>query len=1030
MVTWVQRLKPIVKIFLVIAGCLILQQADLFAQVQFFTSPPVIDSFPVVKTKVSIAYNGRPAPITKSNLSVQEDGQNITNFELLDCDESDAASIAMLFDVSESMMVTLFKGSDEFYRSFVDFTLELTASSELALVPFNDSVRRIIPASYRSQDFFKMNVPADVDEFLDSVGGLQFNGKTDVDLAVRRAAAHLSKGVNRRKAIVLVTDDGIYDRDGLIALLNAQEISLFVLELDNDTIQGNIVTADRTGGKFFSPKDSTELGQTMSLIARALYAKKCTLRYVSPHPCPWWSQKTLWIGLNYQKQNLAETHYFWLGPNKNDSIAPRLITTQVNGQTAIVRATEDFPCERGLRSFTDSALVNFAKISRIRSMPLFAYDSLAVVDLSQPAAGYYIAADSNGNTSRVRISYTPPPDTLTPVWGVPFKTSAEQYQLVATEFRTWDKGLKSIVLDIGSANVVIDSIHFVSYRMAQVYVSRLDKTLPASACLTAIDSVGNDSSICVIFSNVTSDVNPPVLFQQPNQSPYLTIGADVTELRAGDRGIESISVTPLTNVTVGPITFASAFTAQVSSLIIDSLYDARALITAIDSAGNSSQLTVTYTPQADVLSPTYSVAADDLTSRTLKIFEEQPWDRGLRSNSVTMSANVTLSQLSDSRRKSEWKVVAQDPYTVASASFEAIDSAGNSVIIEVVIPAQAPPQELPLTYADALDFGTTQAPALLRRTIDVLNPNDGPIAIARGYWSGDDSVFSLAGSLPTSFAPRATQSINFNFSPKLLGDWTAVYTIETDKGVKYPVHLKGSSTGLVQIIASSETVALSGESGELTFAIGGTPDIQNLDTLSFSIEVDDDLITLGTPGTDCSDAEWICNYALTWSKPSRGRYEVDLVRKSQAVSLEFSNAPEIRVPFTSFMSGSRHSDVKLLDAFASRAIATTTNGSVDIGAACGDSAIRASLSQELTGIREQRTLADGSLSINFVSATEEVIRFRIVDMLGQEHHETSLHVVPGQNKLRVPTADMATGAYRVVISSKNGIYSRTVNIVR
>src|SRR5687768_14172843 len=124
MVTRVLMLRQTLKCFLMIAAILFAQQQDLHAQVQFFTTPPDIDSFPIVNSKVSVAFNGLPAPFTKSNLTVQEDGQ-VTGFELVNCDESDAASIAVLFDVSESMVVTLFRGNDEFYQAFRDFTLEL-----------------------------------------------------------------------------------------------------------------------------------------------------------------------------------------------------------------------------------------------------------------------------------------------------------------------------------------------------------------------------------------------------------------------------------------------------------------------------------------------------------------------------------------------------------------------------------------------------------------------------------------------------------------------------------------------------------------------------------------------------------------------------------------------------------------------------------------------------------------------------------------------------------------------------------------
>jgi hypothetical protein len=356
MTSTVPQLRRTLEILLVMAALLGVQLPSAHAQVQFFSTPPEIDSFPIVKTQISVAYNGRPAPISASDLSVQEDGQSVTNFELLNCDESEAASIAVLVDVSESMRFTLWKGGDEFYRAFADFANELPAPSEFALLPFNDTVARIIPASYRAQDYLKAGDAQDVAEFIDSVGGLQFFGNTDVDFAIWRASEHLKKGIHGRKAIVLVTDDAIYDYQGLIALLKQEDISLFVLELDGDTIRGNIITADETGGNFYSPRDSTEISPMMIEIAHAIFAKKCTLRYVSTHPCPWWSQKVLWLGLNFQSVKLAQTHYFNLGANTRDSVAPRLRETPSSEFSRIVIANEDFPCERGIKYFCSCQL--------------------------------------------------------------------------------------------------------------------------------------------------------------------------------------------------------------------------------------------------------------------------------------------------------------------------------------------------------------------------------------------------------------------------------------------------------------------------------------------------------------------------------------------------------------------------------------------------------------------------------------------------------------------------------------------------
>jgi hypothetical protein len=1000
------------------------------AQVQFFTSPPEIDSFPVVRSTISVEYSGSPALFDKSNLSVQEDGQAITNFELLDCDESDAASIALLVDVSESMMFTLWKGSDEFYNSFVNFTDQLHAPTEYALIPFNDTVSRIIPASYRTQDFFKVGDPNNLSEFIDSIGGLQFSGNTDVDFAIWRATEHLKRASHSRKAIVLMTDDGIYDYPGLVALLKQEGMSLFVLELDADTIKGNIVAANESGGKFFSPRDSTEVGPMMTEIAKAIFAKKCTMRYVSDHPCPWWSEKTLWIGLNYQNEKLAQTHYFSLGPNKRDSIAPRISEMQVGPSSRIVRADEDFPCQRGIRSFTDSALVNFAKLSRVRALPKFAYDSLVVNDLSQPAEGYYIATDSNGNASRIKITYIPAPDTLSPVWSVPFNTAPEQYQLTATEFRKHDRGIKSIVLEASSSNAKLDSVIYASARLAEVYVSRIDYTQPATACLIAIDSVGNDSSTCITFVVGRSDINPPVIIQSAAVSPYIAMMADVTELRAGDVGIRSISVTPISNLSGSSIQYKSPFVAEVTAAIADSLYAAAALVTALDSAGNSSQKQLVYTPLPDVLAPAYALDPVNAQRRDLTFSESQPWDRGLRSVDVLQSSNISSTQSSFARRVSGWTFTSIDPYMIATAEVEAQDSAGNRTTITITIPAQTPPVKLPLSYEDPIDFGTVTAPALLKRSIAVANPDDDPVVIAGGTWSGDDSIFSVVTPLPAAFAPGSMNNIAFNYRPLLLGDWAATYTIETTNGEKYPIRMKGSSTGLLNLTLSDVAVLNAGDAGELTLGIEGTPDVMNLDTLSFSLTLDDDVAKLLRPSTSCADADWFCNYSLDWSTPGSGRYDIRLERKTTERSLELSPSPRLRIPFKTYLSGKLQTAVAVTNVFASRATVTSQAGSIAIGESCGDSIIVDRLSKAATTRIERAEVGPNSeLLLGFSSVSDQEVTITLVDLKGLRCFETSRAVEQGKNLLRMKLPDLPSGAYQLVITSETGTHRRAVHIV-
>lgn len=985
--------------------------------VQFYTTPPVIDSFPIVKTTISVAYNGRPAPINSSHLSVLEDGRP-TPFQLLDCDESDSASIAMLVDVSESMKFTLWKGSDEFYQAFSVFANSIYTPSEFALIPFNDTVARILPATYRNADYFKAGDPSDIAEFIDSIGGLQFAGNTDVDYAIRQAALHLTKAVHRRKAIVLVTDDAIYDYEGLIALLKLQNIALFVLELDADTIRGNIITANETGGKFFSPRDSTEIAPMMLEIAAGIFAKKCTLRYVSTHPCPWWSRKTLWVGLNFQMMSLTQTHYFELGPNRRDSIAPSLRETYINEVTRIVSAQEDFPCDRGIMAFTDSALVNFAKLTRARDLlPISAYDYLVVADPSQSAHGWYIATDSNGNTERIAIQYTPPPDLLPPVWSNAAKSGPDQTLIVATELRKNDRGIKQIALLPTSQNARIDSVLYPSHKIAHVYVSRIDPAAEAAACLTAIDSVGNDSNICLYFYTSDADLNPPVIGQTPTSSPYLTIDATITEWRTGDRGIAEVVVIPVANVSGSSTAFTNVYAASASIAIADSLYPAQAIVLARDSAGNEAERVLTYEPLPDSLAPEHSIVSIDNVSSALTITEMQAWDRGIASVTLVQGTNVSTTKTSDSRRVMDWQINSVDPYIDGIARFSAEDSAGNVVEITVVIPAQTKPGLKPLTYADPLDFGTVAAPAYAKRTLTLSNPNGEDITLVSAGLLGDDSVLAALDAFPVTVSANGSIDLSFEYTPTLLGDWQATYTIETVQGTTYPIRLKGSSTGIITAAVSHEAVKLSGETGELTIAFSGIPDVSNLDTLQFRLSLNEDVAVLSAPTSTCSNTNWLCNYALGWSDNGEGTYSFQLVRKSEGRSLDLGASPSLKLPFKTYLSEDLSTDVTISDGSATRSTFIGTAGSISVGEACGDPVIRASLERALPA--EIRSLKVGAhqLTAAYFSGDAARVQVMVIDILGSIVYERSSEVTSGMNTIVMPVEELASGQYRLLIRS-------------
>ncbi|HET6513457.1 MAG TPA: hypothetical protein VFH43_14795, partial [Candidatus Kapabacteria bacterium] len=743
------------------------------------------------------------------------------------------------------------------------------------------------------------------------------------------------------------------------------------------------------------------------------------------------SQKILWFGLNYQGSKLAQTHYFTLGPNLRDSVAPLLTETKISEPARRIRAEEDFPCQRGIRIFEDSALVNFAKISRIRNWPDMAYDSIVVIDPSQPASGYYIATDSSGNTNRIFISYTPANDIMPPVWSLPFRTTSDQFQLVATELRKGDKGLKSVALEPGAVNLRMDSVVYISHRIAHAYVARIDPSQEATGCIIAIDSAGNDSTACVEFNVGVKDFNPPVITQRALVSPYLTMVADVTELKTDDEGIESISVTPISNVGATNVTFISPFTAVATITIVDSFYLAEAIVTALDSAGNSSQLTVKYAPQPDTKAPVGTIVVDGPTSRSVTITEVQAWDRGLKSVVVAQSVNVTPTQTADARSLNSWSISLVDPFTAGSLRLDATDSAGNSTTIDVTIPPQNKPVLKPLTYTDPLDFGTVPAPYYLMQSITITNPNDEPTTLTSGSWAKDDSVFKLVDTYPIIIDPNSTRTLSFEYEPQLLGEWTAIHTFETTDGNKYPVVMVGRSVGLIHVEVSNESVPLSGDRGMLKLTLSGTPIVTNADTIKFDITLDEDVATLEVPTSDCSNSPWLCNYDLVWANVSDG-YSITLARKSATRSLTLASQPTIEIPFTTYFADEPMTSVQITKTYGSRSSVTSTSGSITVGEACGEPFVRSLLRGESIAriIAVNYDPVEDIIELELGSQVGSTAVVQVVDINGVVKAERSAEMIAGSTKLSISATGLGSGHYHAVLRTESSSLTRAFTLVR
>lgn len=1016
------------SLLLALLAGVMLEPQSLSAQIQFIAAPPEIDSFPIVRSYISVSENGGIAPITNRDLQILEDGVNVPNFELINCDESSDASIALLVDISGSMDFTVqINGVREYINAYSEFFKHVPFGSEISLIPFNDTVWRHVPGYYGSKQFFQAAVTADTSELKDSLTALRFGGNTDVDFAIGYAVQVLKASTKSRKAIVLVTDDGIFDERWVSNLLKKSNTPIFILELDKDTIQGNLSVSIQTGGKLLVPRDSSEYAPMMALIAKAIFGKRCIVRYESNHPCPWWSRKTLWFGLKYKASNLTQTHYFHLGSNKRDSIPPTLTVTNSSPTSRFVLAEEIFPCNRGIRSFTDSGLVNFSKLRREFKLPNSAWDTIAVIDPRMPAHGYYIAVDSSGNRGVVEVTYEPPGDLLPPTLTQPILTG-QQYATSIAEIRPWDSGIERVWLS-SAINLKVDSVVYQSQKRAMMYASIIDRFSAASGCVAAQDSAGNIDSICVRWNGLDKDNLPPQFQQDVQAQPRTVMSGRVTEMRTGDAGLMQVTVTSLVNSDMASSAIASRYEAFVRSSIKDSMYPARAYVNALDSLGNSVDDTLRYEPLPDLLPPALSSSGTTTIMVTAK--ESAAWDRGLVSVTQTASSNASISALTFvDRTLATLTVTAVDPYQRATASFIASDSAGNSSVIDVVIAAQTKLPLAPLEVTEPLVFPTTPAPAYLYRYVIARNPNDDIFILESGSMAGNDSVFSYAGGFPVMFGPGETLQLPFVFTPTLVGNWSGTYTFVTSTGDQTRVRLQGASTGEITVRASNESVAWSGESGTLEVTFTGTPNPLNVDRIQFTLQVNTDNVRLGTPViAGCTGADDLCNYTVTSTDRGDGKYDVELVRKSDARSLEFTSRVEI--PFTTYLAPTTTTPVYIVSPTAfPLTTATYADGRIAVGNTCGDSLVRLVLNNQLDRIERIEIDAASVLMVDLNREITGAVDVQVLDLRGSViatvHHD---YRTPTR-ELRAVLEPLASGTYIVSVRTSTLNASRLLQITR
>ena len=755
-----------------------------FAQrLGFVTSTPKIDSFPIIRLKMTASYNGTlPQPgILPGNLNITEDNTPVNNFQLQGCDESGQAAVVFCVDVSTSIITTAgdtWYPYQSYFSSFDQFITAIPAASRYALVAFTDSVL-YYPGVNHPTGFYYGKNSADSVSFQNALHAQPFSGFTDVENAVRFSAGILQYQPFQQKAIVLVTDDAIINTPYYDSLLYAMGITLYVMELGKGSPVLNNEVTHVTGGVFMTATDSAQFPPVLGELAEFVFGEHCLIRYPSVNPCPWQKLHNISLTLDYKSLSRNTIEQYAMGRNIFDFAPPVISESSPVFTSRIVQATKNYPCTQGMKDFTDSLLNNFIKLSQIRNYPNFASDSLVVGDSLQPAHAVYTARDSANNHGSKDVFYVPMPDTLPPVISVA-QSLGGKYEMYVTEDRPWDRGIKTIGMSAGAFNFVLDSFQISNRYFATVWLHSPVPTAEASGCLQAFDTAGNIGTYCIKRDSAAGDTLPPVIVQDPIVSPRTQITGIVTEERYKDIGIKNIMILPSANTGVSKINFLSGYRAVFSVPILDSLQPVRTPISASDSVGNAARDTLRYDPLPDISPPVCSVESPDQKTRIFHVTEFNPWDRGIASVTLVGSAvNLTVSPpVYTTLYQAEEQFAVIDPFKLATAVIRATDSAGHECETTISIDPLARPL-VPFTTVNSVDFGTQYAPADMTKQIQITNPNESPVIVKKVAQTGD-VIFSSDLNAPIIFAPFEQKTFNIRFQPTLLGVWNGDFALAND----------------------------------------------------------------------------------------------------------------------------------------------------------------------------------------------------------------------------------------------------------
>ncbi len=996
------------------------------AQVVLTAGNVVTDSFPIIDVDVSVTQSGAPAPlVTTANFTVRENGVPASVLTLKGCGGTSSAAIALVMDTSASMNESIGSGPitnreyDKFNAGIAAFVASLPGPSLLALVPFADSSKYWYPGS--PTNFYTSNNTADTAALMAHVLNLSYDGSsTEVTDGIDEAAMVLAKSSLPSRAMILITDDNATNVDSVRMMLASLGIKLYVLDVARDSGKVNYINHDlaiATGGDYFHASDTTMYTQEFLAISQKMFAEHCVLEYRSAFPCSAWNTVNVDITLNYKGSVENALVSYLRGAPAGDTVAPRLKLDTPAYISRRIRAYDFFPCESGMRSLLDSSSMNVTVIPRYATADSIV-DLVTATDSLYPARAWFVASDSAGNRNRMELFYLPKPDLHPPQMSVPLRAGSN-YTAAVHEALPWDRGIDTVFL-VRASNLLLDSVVFSGKSLAMSYLHISYTTDSAQGCLIARDSAGNLDSVCIEWYGEGADTLPPVFTQDPIAEPRTELTGIVTEERPKDRGLREVNVTPLGNTSVPFVSYNSVQAAKVGIGVIDSLFAARALIEAYDSAGNYMRDTMRYEPLDDQFPPVLHYRTVRPGTLVFSASDTQAWDRGVAFLLLTAGTNASTGNaiFSDGHHAS-LTVTIGDQALPSTITVQATDSAGYQTTLTITVPAVSLQ-----TFGDtAIDFGVIPVNRTVTRTLVLTNENDIPIACGFDPLIGDTSEFLVISPNPMFFAAHATEAVSFEFHPAQIGSYRAASNIEFHSPLG-TVNLTGRSIGAVQL-ALDTVIVTSGTAGAMHLAVDVDPKPSNLDTIAFVLNYDPDLITFD-PLPLCSSGidTGLCGYVFSWSGPE-GAKEGMLVRKDNSLTTLTFGSSSLTLPFESYAGvfDSARVTITPINTYSGKTL-STQNGLVVFSDACGDPMLRSAMRGDAIVLRIANVVpnpAFSSIRITVESAHETAAEIRLIGMMGAIVKSVPVHLMKGRQEVVITDLPSGSGAYGIMVRTGEGL---------